>query len=249
MVDSKYLISLPPALRLSLMAFLFVLFAASCWTITSSLGKDGFRDWVMVAMSVVQMSATGLVLAAVLFYGEADVNVSALREKTRRWLTSTLPGSLGQITNSNGEILRVVNITGLRDVFGCQYELQPVRTGKDQVSGQGIKLWVGLNVHRLVVIYWAKCDNLADLEGCLEKTFSGAKDVGWAPARFQTEDISGQRICSIWTSWMHGLDGFLKTPEKQLFAAQDIAMMTQSVLRSAERKGVAVCTTESPRPL
>ncbi len=248
MVDSKNLITLPPVVRALLIALLLAIFLGGTWLVWWNIGKEGFRDWVVVGMSILQMASTGLLVAIVLFFAEADVSVKSLQCKTKRWLLVALPEQMGKITLDGTTPVAVLAPQGLRDIFGAQYEIDA--PGNDCFPGARIRCWVGLNVNRVIVIYWSSGTATTTLEAAFRPTFVGASSVGWTPATFQEEPIDGRLVTSIWTTWTIQGEGFLKDPEKQLFVAQDIAMMTQSLLRSAARKGIDMTAGDLwPRPL
>ncbi len=248
MVDSKNLISLPPWVRVLLIGILLALFVGSAWLVLANVGETGFRDWFQVAMSILQMASTGLLFALVLFFAEADVSVATLRDKTRRWLLVYLPRYLGKITGEGESKTKVSAVRGVRDIFGAQFEISG--DGGAQGGTPVLRCWVGLNVNRVIVIYWADASPSPLLREAFGPTFSGARNVGWGEAMYQPVDIDGRQVTSIWTTWMIEGEGFLKSPEKQLFVAQDIAMMTQSILRSATRNKVPLVVGDHwPRPL
>lgn len=248
MVDSKNLISLPPWVRALLIGILLALFVGSAWLVLTNVGKAGFRDWFQVSMSILQMAATGLLFGLVLFFAEADVSVATLREKTRRWLLVYLPRYLGEITGEGESKTTVSVVRGVRDIFGAQFEISDDRGAGGMTPV--LRCWVGLNVNRVIVIYWADASPSPLLREAFGPTFSGARNVGWGEVVYQPVEIDGRQVTSIWTTWMIEGEGFLKSPEKQLFVAQDIAMMTQSILRSATRNKVPLVVGDHwPRPL
>ena len=248
MVDSKNPISLPPWVRVLLVAILLALFVGSAWLVVTNVGKTGFRDWFQVSMSILQMAATGLLFGLVLFFAEADVSVATLREKTRRWLLVYLPRYLGEITGEGESRTTVSAVRGVRDIFGAQFEISADRGAG--VTMPVLRCWVGLNVNRVIVIFWADAPPTTQLREAFGPTFSGARNVGWGEATYQEAEIGGRKVTSIWTTWTIEGEGFLKSPEKQLFVAQDIAMMTQSLLRSSQRNKVPLVVADHwPRPL
>ncbi|GAB3741002.1 hypothetical protein GCM10028794_26290 [Silanimonas algicola] len=248
MVDSKNLISLPPWVRLLLVGILLVLFVGSAWLVLANVGNTGFRDWFLVCMSILQMAATGLLFALVLFFAEADVSVATLRDKTRRWLLDHLPRYLRKITAEGDLKVRVAPPAGIRDIFGAQYEI--ALDGEAGAQAPVLRCWVGLNVNRVIVIFWADSPLTQELRNAFAPTFAGARSVGWTRVKYQPVKPGGRDVTSIWTTWTIDGEGFLKSPEKQLFVAQDIAMMTQSVLRSAMRNNVSLVVGDQwPRPL
>ena len=153
------------------------------------------------------------------------------------WVRALLIGILlALFVGSAWLVLTNVGKAGFRDWFQVSMSiLQMAATG----------LLFGL------VLFFAEADvSVATLREAFGPTFSGARNVGWGEVVYQPVEIDGRQVTSIWTTWMIEGEGFLKSPEKQLFVAQDIAMMTQSILRSATRNKVPLVVGDHwPRPL
>ncbi len=80
-------------------------------------------------------------------------------------------------------------------------------------------------------------------------TFGGAEKIGFHTF-YERAQPDGHDVVSIWMS-ATAKDVFLTSPSEKLFWAQDVAMMTQSFLRTAIRyKGeVNIATLVDPGPL
>ncbi len=119
-----------------------------------------------------------------------------------------------------------------------------------------ITFWLGLNEHRMIFITYLNREQ-DDCKQIFQFSFAGAEKAGWS-INYEALDhhmaggvLSG---CSVWGScssnqamvdWSseHGN----LTPAGH-FWATDVAMMVQSVLRTAERHGVA-SLEKMPEPL
>lgn len=129
---------------------------------------------------------------------------------------------------------------------GEEFTLEPTHDG---VTGIGITFWLGINETRLFFISYVN----RQAEECKESfkfCFGGACKVGW---EFSYEPLQREMVdgCSIWGTCMSadllvGTDGNLTSAGQ--FWATDIAMMAQSMLRTAERHAIH-CMDMPPEPL
>jgi hypothetical protein len=111
-------------------------------------------------------------------------------------------------------------------------------------------VWVGANFERLFFIMrFATTSDIA--KGKFKFAFGGAEDVGWNP---KYEDVDGE--VSIWTTRMTDCP-LVSDPDEEgkatitrmgSFWAVDIAMMLQSVIRTAQREQIAP-SLKLPEPL
>ncbi len=132
---------------------------------------------------------------------------------------------------------------GKKDLFGRTFYLQ-----HENVS---FKMWVGLNVNKIFVIYFIQYEQRDDMANYASEvfkfTFGGAKDVGFK-TYYETFKRGGKDYLSIWMTAV-GEKDFLTNPTEKLFWSQDIAMMTKSFVRTASRHGLVIDTTILPGPL
>ena len=263
MLDSKALIHVPRNIKFVAIASLGLafLFAAYCtyYYVDLDNPKDPkYADWILVGMQLVHFSLSGLAIALVLFFSEREVGTKTLNKKTEQFLEEFLPDALARV--SPNYTLRhegsLVKKLGQSDIFGAAYELS-----RNQYS---IKLWVGLNVSRLIVIYWVEQGQAGSdlqtnaevktptfdserLKELFQFTFGGAQKVGFSTYYESALSPKGQPIVSIWSS-IKLAENLLLSPSDRLFWTQDIAMMTESFWRTAIRNGVSTCS-EEPSPL
>jgi hypothetical protein len=206
-----------------------------------------FSDWILVGMSLVHLALTGLAAALLLFYTEKEVGTRELLKKTDYFLEVYVPETLAKASPSYATRLAGCQVAklGRSDIFGAAYELSQ--------GSKRLKIWLGVNVSRLIVIYWfedpaAEKQALADrLKTSFQFTFGGAEKVGFStyfePATLKAD----HHIISVWSSIKlpHNL---LLEPSERLFWLQDITMMTESLWRTAIKENIAL-STETPSPL
>ncbi len=132
---------------------------------------------------------------------------------------------------------------GKRDIFGRLFALQH--------SDYIFQLWVGLNVNRVFVIYFVPLVNGLTLDRAKEIfafTFGGAEKLGYH-VNYEIAKLDTQDLLSIWLN-VETADDLVSNPQDKLFWAQDVAMMTQSFLRTAHRNSISLhLAGTSPGPL
>jgi hypothetical protein len=253
MLDSKGIVHVPRTIRIVVLVLLgaillLALFITSYYMKLDNPADPKFSDWILVGMSLVHLSLTGFAAAVILFYTEKEVSTEELIKKTTYFLDVLLPQVLVKIS-ANYELREAgctVKNLGRNDIFGATYEL---------VSGKNnIKLWVGLNVSRIIVIYWVDrplnedaVSYIDNLKATFQYTFGGASKVGYATNFEHAMSPLGKPIVSVWSS-IKVPENLLLQPSERLFWLQDIAMMTESMWRTALRNKVQL-SAEEPSPL
>lgn len=174
-------------------------------------------------------------------------NVKQLRTEVNDFLTKLAPEILSTIEDSNGEN-PVVSVSDMNNIFGANYTLK--------TSSVEMKMWVGVNVDRVFVIYFVKDSSAKRSEEVYKFTFGGAESIGY---NIHYEPVihpkTKENITSIWCTWpkiQNSQDlgtGLLSNPSKKLFIIQDIAMMTQSFIRASERSHIDICSIANPEPM
>jgi hypothetical protein len=243
--DSRLLIYLPGwAKWVSVIALLalFSVSAASCVYFLRS-GQTG-GELIVFAISIAQSSAVGLVFVIVLFYSRRDANIGTLMVQSDEFLRKHLRDALARITVPQLGIrgFQVLD-GGVKDIFGHSFLLE---------SGEfKFRMWVGLNVRRLFVIYFLERPEETGFAEKVAKifqfTFGGAEAVGFK-ANYEQAVVDGEAILSIWLTTPTEPD-LLTSPNEKLFWAQDIAMMTESYIRTSLRNDLKIFTRCLPGPL
>jgi hypothetical protein len=244
----RFVVHIPRWLRWSLLVVLGVLVLGFSLGFFLGIGRPEYREWAQPSVSIVQIALTGLAYVTLLFFTESGQSPRALQARSDAVLTRLLPDSFARITDTQGVPL-VVEVGAGSGIVGRAYALQSPNTR--------LRLWVGLNVHRAIVAYFCELpDGEADdafrsrLRRIFENTINGARAVGYDEPNIQIEQIDGYRFASIWLTWnLEGKEDFLTHPPTQLFFAQDVALMTQSFLRTAQRHGIRMATPIEPMPL
>lgn len=244
----RFVVYLPRWLRWALLLSLAALVIGFSVVFFFGINRPGFKDWLPASVSVVQIALTALAYVLLVFFTESGQNPAALQRRTQHVLTGLLPQTLARITDVEGEPV-VVEVGQPSGVIGRDYTLRS--------SHAELRMWLGLNVHRVIVIVFCERPPELDdtsfvkrLQESFHDTIKGAMAIGYDEPHFQVENIDGHDFASIWLTWDVGTEqDFLTHSPSQLFFAQDIAMMVQSFLRTAQRRKLRLSTPITPMPL
>lgn len=248
-VDSRQLIHLPLWMKYLVVLLLAASFGISGYLAFSYLGHPENSDIIILAMSGVQFAATALAAVILLLFSQTESTIDALEDRSEMFLEVQLPRFLGRITLPGLQAAGLSVATSDRtDLFGRIYTLSD--------AGQPVaRLWCGINVRRMILIYYFQCpgaDNAnataARVADLFQYTLKGAERLGYEHVIEPLEAAPGS--VSLWLTVMLG-DGFLTDPAQKFFWAQDVAMMTQSLLRTAARSDglVRIDPERQPEPL
>lgn len=251
MIDSKSLVHLPASVRTAAVTILLaVLFGSAAMTayfvVVETPEKPQFTQWILISVALVQMALTGLGVALVLFFTEREVGTEALEKRTEHFLDVLLPSTLARVSPSyaNRHAGCTVTRLGRSDIFGAAYELS--------TPDASMRLWVGLNVRRLIVIYWLDVDGpAAEFEARVKRAFqftlAGSKRVGFQTFFEYVETSDAREVLSVWSTLQQSAN-LLLLPSERLFWMQDVAMMTESFWRTSMRSALRISNLE-PGPL
>lgn len=253
MIDSVGFIHVPQRVRKIALTLLFLVLVSAIamtffYVYADNPKEPKYADWILLSMSVIHFAVAGFAGALVLFYTEREVGTDLLQQKTDLFLNELLPSVLAKVSPSYDQRhmgSKVVKL-GRSDIFGAAYELTSDK--------KKIMLWVGLNVSRIIVIYWVNASNdpdytqkVADLKKTFQFTFGGAEKVGFTTYFEPAQSPNQKQIISIWSN-IKLEQNLLLQPSDRLFWMQDIAMMTESFWRTALRNNVQI-SSEEPSPL
>lgn len=251
-LDANQIVYLPAWARYSVMAVLGILAVSACVAGLVFFYFPDYHDRITPTLSIAQTAAGAFAVVLFVLFAERELSTDKLLQRTDTFLERQMPDALRKIeipqlrkgyTMNVSVIDRASTIHGGRkDIYGANYELW-----LDQLR---IRMWIGINVRRLSVIYFARASGIDDALAFEEKfrfTFRGAQKLGYE-TNFQYVEIDGEKLVSIWTTVMSE-NGILGNPSEQLFWMQDVAMMTQSLIRTAVREDIQFNTSNEPGPL
>lgn len=251
-LDANQVVYLPKWARYAVMTVLGTLALSACLAGLLFFCFPQFYDKITPTLSIAQTAAGAFAVVLFVLFAERQLSTDKLLQRTDVFLELQMAEALRKIEVPQLKRGYTVNVNviersstvhgGRKDIFGANYELW--------LENFRMRMWIGINVKRLSVIYFVKASSDAD-EAELEKkfrfTFGGAAKLGYE-TNYQYVEIDGERLVSIWSTVMAD-KVILGNPAEQLFWIQDVAMMTQSFIRTAVRERLELYTTTEPGPL
>jgi hypothetical protein len=255
MIDAGQIIYLTRNVKVGLGALAAVILILSIYTVSLFFGRDGYADYVLVGATLLNTMIVVMFGGVVVMFGQRDSNIDDLKKRTDDFLKRVVRSSLETIAIPDAGILGMeCTVSSRKENIGYVFYLKPsssaLREGATLVQA---KVWIGLNVHRFLIIYYldaTACQPDVFVErakNVFSFTLDGAHSVGYKEV-FQPAVVAGENICSVWLVARADKD-LLTDPRSKLFWAQDIAMMTESFLRSAYRSEISFCPKTDPGPL
>jgi len=251
-LDANQIVYLPAWARYAVMVVLGVLALAACVAGLAFFFFPANYDKITPTLSIAQTAAGAFALVLFVLFAERELSTDKLLRKTDVFLEQQMLDGLRKIeipqlrpgVTVQAEVVRRASTVhgGRKDIFGANYDIR-----LDDVK---MRMWIGINVKRLSVIYFVKVADAAAVDTIKEKfhfTFAGAAKLGY-DTHYQFADINGECFVSIWSTVMADRV-ILGNPSEQLFWIQDVAMMTQSFMRTAVRERLDAYTSIEPGPL
>lgn len=243
-LDSRQFVYLPGWVKFISVTILILLLICSFGASLLFLREEKASEWIVFSLSVAQSSSAALVLAFILFFSSRDANLEQLRAKSDDLIKRHIRKALELVSIPDLGINRFdVKDMGKKDIFGHLFLMS---------SGEfEFFLWVGLNVHKIFVIYCigGKEDehHIEEVKNIFKFTFGGAETVGYS-CNYEPAVVRGEHVVSIWLTASTDRS-LLNNPTEKLFWSQDIAMMTESFLRTAVRNSIRLEVKATPGPL
>lgn len=251
-LDANQIVYLPAWARYAVMVVLGALALSACIAGLAFFFFPANYDKITPTLSIAQTAAGAFALVLFVLFAERELSTDKLLRKTDVFLEQQMAEGLRKIeipqlrpgvTVEVDVVQRASTVHGGRkDIFGANYEIH-----LDEFK---MRMWIGINVKRLSVIYFVNAADASAVEFIKEKfhfTFAGAGKLGY-DTNFQYAEINDERFVSIWSTVMAD-KVILGNPSEQLFWIQDVAMMTQSFIRTAVRERLDAYTNIEPGPL
>ncbi len=243
-MDAKQFIYLPKWVKAAILVAAAALLVLAAVGIQQALIAKKEGESIVFYVSVAQTAALVLIFFLVATFSRRDANADQLHLLTDEFLKRYVAQALRRVSIPEREIMAFdVVDEGRKDIFG--------RALKMEFADFRFRLWVGLNVRRLFVIYYVPVQegmSAERLKEIFKFTFGGAEKVGFH-LNFEDAVVDKRKIVSIWLT-VDTIEDLLSSPHEKLFWAQDVAMMTESFLRTATRNGIDLdIGTLMPAPL
>lgn len=242
-MDARRFLYIPKWAKALLLFVAGVLFCGGAWILGIGLINHS-HELVSISLTAVQTGALMLTFFVLVLFSRMDGNATQVEDLSATFLTRYVVKSLERVSLPDLKIDKfTVENLGQRDIFGHLLLMKSA-----QLS---FKIWVGLNVNRIFVIYFLPAGDDLSIERAQQIfafTFGGAEKLGYH-ANYEKATVANTNILSIWLT-VETTDDLVSSPKDKLFWAQDVAMMTQSFLRTANRAGLKIqLDSISPGPL
>lgn len=251
-LDANQIVFLPRWARFAVMMVLGTLAVSSCLAGIAFFFFPAYHEKITPTLSIAQTAAGAFAVVLFVLFAERQLSTDKLLDRTDLFLEKQMTEALRKIEIPQLKRGHTVNVNvleraatvhgGRKDIFGANYEIW--------LDSFRMRMWIGINVRKLSVIYFVKVNGPEDEANLREKlkfTFSGGAQLGYE-TNFQYVELEDEKIVSIWSSVMADT-AILGNPAEQLFWIQDVAMLTQSLLRTAVRERFNLYTSTEPGPL
>lgn len=222
---------------------------------------DSDREaWVLAALSVTQVAASGLFISFLLLFSARDNGVLGLRLKTARLLRRELPAALSQIRTQmpppldwqslsvSPRAMRVAMRTGRTPVAVSHPLAANAAKYRVAVGTDTLLMRVQVNVREVTVSYYFPAASEAEMPALQEAlTWAlsryvkiGGYTVSWY---FSAEAFDGKTYASAHLT--RDFDrGFLDQDYDKLYFVQDVAASTASLIKDCGLRGIALSHPE-----
>jgi hypothetical protein len=254
-MESRNFIYAPRWVKVISLGVLTFALASSAIVSIYFIGKDDHQDWILIAMSLGQVAASGIVIAIVVFFSERDVNVSDLNRRSERLFLETFPKACllidspmegfstckfnkyrgGNVDKAYSESLTKIQISHSPGQIDAYYRIT-------RPYGQTLTIRLQVNVGEVVVSYYIPAkdeDQKEQISSKLDWAFSRFLNESGFKGRwyFSTEAFDGNTYASIHLTKDFGSD-FLENERKKLFMANDVAASTRGIMKDCQKHGI-----------
>ena len=253
--QSSKVLFVPTWARFLFLAVIMVLFAAAAWVIFAAVQDKTLEKWTPAALGLLQTAGAGALVLIFLLFAERGQRAPRVDALTRQFLTRDIPAALAKMEHKQ-PALRPWH-EGLRgfEPLGSNVQIKMAYADRSYdaffvvgVRGIALGLSVEANVKRVNVIYFLPGDprqTPADYFAAFQDTLSGARDakyhVGVASditlTRPDLLQQFGWNACFALPLHLSKEDGFLYRDIERQFVAQDISIMTRSLVGEAVLAG------------
>lgn len=242
----------PGWVKLISLMLLVTAFSLAAWVVVKYMDENR-HDWILVAISLAQIALTGIVFLLIYFFSERDHSTTALRKMSDKFISKEVMHSLEKIELHlrEGEF-QSPKITVAKDWTGIFGKVITISCGNYEAH-----LWVGMNVNKIWCIYTfddftcGQDPSGTQLREKLRPTTEGAEQTGYNVniTYLKHNENEPKGTYSVWATVSDKDHPFmLSNAHRRLFFANDIAMMTHSMLNTAYREGVTP-SKKLPTPL
>ncbi|NML74377.1 hypothetical protein HHL25_09610 [Rhizobium sp. S-51] len=253
-MDGQHFIYTPYWLRVVAIVCLTAILALSI-VVTIFYIHTNKEDWILLALSAAQVSASGLVVVLFLFFSARDVGSTGLQHKADRFLCTTFPSACALIDFPVAEPRTWGDMKIGQRFIRKNREQAPTevlvrhnmgenaafyRIGKQD---RALTMRLQANVYELTVSYYFPAASQGEVEGLKDKldwalqryTEIGGYAISWY---FSKEEFDSRTYASVHLTRVFPED-FLENEKLKLFFCQDVAASTRSLIKECGAQRIA----------
>lgn len=230
MIDTSKIIYVPKPIKILVIFILLMILGSALYFTYFYVQEAKNSDWVIVSLSIAQISSSGLVLFLLLIYAERGSSVKLLRSKSEEFIKVLIPRAFDE----NAIILKDETVALKAEViasYGPLFHFYKIYAEKD--PSKALRMGLVFNLRRLAVyLYLPKngkhFKDQKEVEAYFEHGFKITESVGYSCSVTEsTEPFFNQR-CYILAFTHENLGNeFIDKPTDKLFFAQDISEMVK----------------------
>jgi len=256
-MEGKNFVYAPFWVRTTAITVLTVTLLISIFITFHYVGRTGRETWLLTALSLAQISASGLVLALVVFFSARDVGSLGLQGKADQLLCRTFPGACAFIDFPTApkrlwKDVRIGKKFTIRNL-----EQTPTRTEVFYNSGScaafykittrqsSLMMRIQAHVGEVTVSYYFPASeerSVEQLRSQLEWAVSRYTDIGGYQESWYfnaNESFDSRSYVSVHLTKDFGTS-FLDDERKKLYFVQDVAASTRSLITHCVGQGITL---------
>lgn len=219
------------------------------------IDEGGRENWVLVAISLAQIAASGLVIALIVFFSQRDANLSVLRARIRDFLLHSLPKALlildcpeekpARWQPGRRWMLREWRRTETESNVKIDVRYAPgAIEARYEINARNRKLHLRaqVNIGEVIFSFHFPAANKKEAEERRKQLDWGfSRLVGVSGYRldwhFSTESIDKQPSAVFFLTKDYGID-FLDDNRQMLFVVNDLALNLRGILNDCAKRGI-----------
>lgn len=245
---SLSVVVLPVWVRVAIVELVAILFLTSLTMLMMSILDPGLAHWAQPAADIGSVAATGFLVLLVMFFLQRSRSLKAIDELTEDFLLREVPRALSALSEEEPSYvpwhatMRARSAVETRADIRIAYSKGAYRARYIiKIGGRPLRVKVEFNVRRLGVVFTLPAEEhetATSVFAGLKDTLGGAQSAGYSiNETYEVTELSQQMKrelqctrCVSHTLHRNLESDFIYDEAQRLFVAQDLAIMTRSLM-------------------